>query len=142
MGINEPVFFGRYQSVFLGIYHTDTEGKLGQYFRYHRYEKVRIYSKMTTPSVPHLFVFFATPRCPTFIRIGRCTNFFTNSYYQINFGKIAPTLLACATSFYGRYDTELLQFVIVLSSRAIFFDNLGYGSYSTLVHNEKSLGGN
>ena len=27
----ESVFFGRYQSVFLGIYHTDTEGKLGQY---------------------------------------------------------------------------------------------------------------
>jgi hypothetical protein len=33
MGINESVFFGRYRSVFLGIYHTDTEGKLGQNFR-------------------------------------------------------------------------------------------------------------
>ncbi len=30
----KSVFFGRYRSVFLGIYHTDTEGKLGQYFRY------------------------------------------------------------------------------------------------------------
>ncbi len=48
MGINESVFIGRYQSVFLGIDHTDTEGKLGQYFRYCRYEKVRIYSKMTS----------------------------------------------------------------------------------------------
>ena len=34
MGINESIFFGWYRSVFLGIYHTDTEGKLGQYFRY------------------------------------------------------------------------------------------------------------
>ena len=32
----ESVFFGRYRSVFLGIYHTDTEGKLGQYFRYQK----------------------------------------------------------------------------------------------------------
>ena len=32
MGINESVFFGRYRSVFLGIYHTDTEGKLGRNF--------------------------------------------------------------------------------------------------------------
>ena len=39
------VFFGRYRSVFLGIYHTDTEGKLGRYFQCRRYEKVRIYSK-------------------------------------------------------------------------------------------------
>ena len=30
------VFFGRYRSVFLGIYHTDTEGKLGQYFWYQK----------------------------------------------------------------------------------------------------------
>jgi len=29
----ESVFFGRYRSLFLGNYHTDTEGKLGQYFR-------------------------------------------------------------------------------------------------------------
>ena len=27
----ESVFFGRYRSVFLGIYHTDTGGKLGRY---------------------------------------------------------------------------------------------------------------
>jgi len=46
--LTESVFFGRYRSVFLGIYHTDTEGKLGQYFRYCRYKKVRIYSKMTS----------------------------------------------------------------------------------------------
>ena len=46
--LNESIFFGWYWSVFLGIYHTNTEGKLGQYFRYHRYEKVRIYSKMTS----------------------------------------------------------------------------------------------
>ena len=39
------VFFGRYRPVFLGIYHTDTEGKLGRYFQCRRYEKVRIYSK-------------------------------------------------------------------------------------------------
>jgi len=26
--LTEWVFFGRYRSVFLGIYHTDTEGKL------------------------------------------------------------------------------------------------------------------
>jgi len=26
----ESVFFGWYRSVFLGNYHTDTEGKLGQ----------------------------------------------------------------------------------------------------------------
>jgi len=32
----ESVFFGPYRSVFLGIYHTDTEGKLGQYFRYQK----------------------------------------------------------------------------------------------------------
>jgi len=32
----ESVFFGRYWSVFLGIYHTDTKGKLGQYFRYQK----------------------------------------------------------------------------------------------------------
>jgi len=32
----ESVFFGRYRSVFLGIYHTDTEGKLGQYFPYQK----------------------------------------------------------------------------------------------------------
>ena len=42
----ESVFFGRYRSVFLGNYDTDTEGKIGQYFRYRGYEKVRIYSKM------------------------------------------------------------------------------------------------
>ena len=30
------VFFGRYRAVFLGIYHTYTEGKLGQYFRYQK----------------------------------------------------------------------------------------------------------
>ena len=35
--LTESVFFGRYRSVFLGIYHTDTEGKLGQYFRYHNF---------------------------------------------------------------------------------------------------------
>ena len=46
--LTESVFFGRYRSVFLGIYHTDTEGKLGQYFRYCRYKKVRIYCKMTS----------------------------------------------------------------------------------------------
>ena len=40
------VFFGRYQLVFLGKYHTNTEGKLGQYFQYHRYKKVRMYSKL------------------------------------------------------------------------------------------------
>ena len=34
--LTESVFFGRYRSVFLGIYHTDTEGKLGQYFRYQK----------------------------------------------------------------------------------------------------------
>jgi hypothetical protein len=34
MGINESVFFSSYRSVFLGIYHTNTEGKLGQYFLY------------------------------------------------------------------------------------------------------------
>jgi len=27
----ESVFFGWYWSVFLGIYHTDTEGKVGRY---------------------------------------------------------------------------------------------------------------
>ena len=27
----ESVFFGRYWSAFLGIYHTDTDGKLGRY---------------------------------------------------------------------------------------------------------------
>ena len=32
----ESVFFGRYRSVFLGIYHTDTEGKLGWYFWYQK----------------------------------------------------------------------------------------------------------
>jgi hypothetical protein len=37
MEINESVFFGWYWSVFLGIYHTDTEGKLGQYFRYQKF---------------------------------------------------------------------------------------------------------
>jgi len=42
----ESVFFGRYRSVFLGNHHTDTEGKIGQYFQYRGYEKVRIYSKM------------------------------------------------------------------------------------------------
>jgi len=41
----ESVFSVGIRSVFLGIYHTDTEGKLGQYFWYSRYEKVRIYSK-------------------------------------------------------------------------------------------------
>jgi len=46
--LTELVFFGRYWSVFLSIYHTDTEGKLGQHFRYCRYENVRIYSKMTS----------------------------------------------------------------------------------------------
>ena len=46
--LTELVFFGRYWSVFLSIYHTDTEGKLGQYFWYCRYENVRIYSKMTS----------------------------------------------------------------------------------------------
>jgi hypothetical protein len=35
--LTESVFFGRYRSVFLGIYHTDTEGKLGQYFRYQNF---------------------------------------------------------------------------------------------------------
>ncbi len=29
--LTESVFFGRYQSVFLGIYHTHTNGKLGRY---------------------------------------------------------------------------------------------------------------
>jgi hypothetical protein len=29
--LTELVFFGRYRSVFLGIYHTDTDGKLGRY---------------------------------------------------------------------------------------------------------------
>jgi hypothetical protein len=37
MGNIVSVFFGRYRSVFLGIYHTDTEGKLGQYFRYQNF---------------------------------------------------------------------------------------------------------
>ena len=46
--LTKPVFFGWYRSVFLGIYHTDTEGKLGQYFWYRRYKKVCIYSKMTS----------------------------------------------------------------------------------------------
>ncbi len=41
----KSVFFGWYRLVFLGNYHTDTEGKLGQYFQYRRYKKVRIYSK-------------------------------------------------------------------------------------------------
>ncbi len=41
----ESVFFGWYRSVFLGNYHTDTEGKLGRYFQYRRYKKVSIYSK-------------------------------------------------------------------------------------------------
>jgi hypothetical protein len=41
----ELVFFGRYRLVFLGNYHTDTEGKLGRYFQYRRYKKGRIYSK-------------------------------------------------------------------------------------------------
>ena len=31
MGVNKSVFFGRYWSSFLGIYHTDTNGKLGLY---------------------------------------------------------------------------------------------------------------
>jgi hypothetical protein len=35
----ESVFFGQYRSVFLGIYQTDTEGKLGQYFRYQKFGK-------------------------------------------------------------------------------------------------------
>jgi hypothetical protein len=35
--LTESVFFGRYWSVFIGIYHTDTEGKLGQYFRYQNF---------------------------------------------------------------------------------------------------------
>ncbi len=39
------VFFGRYWLVFLGIYHTDIEGKLGRYFQCRRYKKRRIYSK-------------------------------------------------------------------------------------------------
>ena len=30
--LTESVFFGRYRSVFLGIYHTDNEGKLGSIF--------------------------------------------------------------------------------------------------------------
>jgi len=46
--LTESVLFGRYWSVFLGIYHNDTEGKLSQYFRYRRYKKVSIYSKMTS----------------------------------------------------------------------------------------------
>ncbi len=29
--LTKSVFFGQYRSVFLGIYHTDTDGKLGQY---------------------------------------------------------------------------------------------------------------
>jgi hypothetical protein len=41
----ESVFFGWYRLVFLGNYHTDTKGKLGRYFQYRRYKKVRIYSK-------------------------------------------------------------------------------------------------
>ncbi len=41
----ESVFFGRYRAIFLDNYHTDTEEKLGRYFQYRRYEKVRIYSK-------------------------------------------------------------------------------------------------
>jgi hypothetical protein len=41
----ESVFFCWYRSVFLGMNDTITEGKLGRYFQYHRYEKVRIYSK-------------------------------------------------------------------------------------------------
>ena len=32
----ESVFFGRYQSVFLCIYHSDTDGKLGRWFRYQK----------------------------------------------------------------------------------------------------------
>ena len=35
--LTESVFFGQYRSVFLGIYHTDTKGKLGQYFRYQNF---------------------------------------------------------------------------------------------------------
>ena len=35
----ESVFFGWYRSVFLGNYHTDTKGTLGQYYWYGRYEK-------------------------------------------------------------------------------------------------------
>ena len=49
-GVTESVFFGRSRSVFLGNYHKDTKGKLGQYFQYGRYEKVRIYSKKIVPS--------------------------------------------------------------------------------------------
>ena len=37
MGNIVSVFFGQYRSVFLSIYHTDTEGKLGQYFRYQKF---------------------------------------------------------------------------------------------------------
>ena len=33
----ELVFFGRYRSVFLGIYHNDTKGKLVQYFWYQNF---------------------------------------------------------------------------------------------------------
>ncbi len=33
----KSVFFGWYRSVFLGIYHTNTEGKLGEYFRYQNF---------------------------------------------------------------------------------------------------------
>ena len=29
--VYQSVFFGRYRSVFLGIYHTDTGGKFGRY---------------------------------------------------------------------------------------------------------------
>jgi hypothetical protein len=35
--LTKSVFFGRYWSVFLCIYHTDTEGKLGQYCWYQKF---------------------------------------------------------------------------------------------------------
>jgi hypothetical protein len=34
--LTESVFLGQYRSVFLGIYNTDTKGKLGQYFWYQK----------------------------------------------------------------------------------------------------------
>jgi hypothetical protein len=36
----ESVFFGRYWSVFLGIYHTDTDGKLGRYISVSKREQL------------------------------------------------------------------------------------------------------
>ena len=48
----DSVFSVGIRSVFLGIYHTDTEGKLGQYFRYQKIGGSPLFPKKGGPRPP------------------------------------------------------------------------------------------